>query len=110
MAGNQRAKNDAVRTSLANEGDDGAAERTITHYAYPLAGADPARRPAMIVALRSQGFAVRDAASAHGLVMEHKGAVAPEDFDAFTEQLEDWFRALGWDYDGWECAVVRSLN
>ncbi|MBS0483513.1 MAG: hypothetical protein JSR96_15500 [Proteobacteria bacterium] len=107
MPGNQREKNDAVRRSLAGYGDDGTADRDIIHYAYPYQGTDLSPRPQIIASLKSQGFAVRDAASHAGLVFEHTGAVADPNFDALTEQLESWFAGQRWEYDGWECAVVK---
>ncbi len=106
MPGSLRQRNEAVRFTLAGHGDDGAADRPITHYAYPYQGTDLGPRPAMIAALEVQGFTVRDAASHGGLVFEHVGAVAGEGFDALTERLEAWFAGHRWDYDGWECAIA----
>jgi hypothetical protein len=42
------------------------------------------------------------------VVFEHYRSVEPGDFDDFTGELEAWFKAAGWDYDGWECAVVKG--
>lgn len=100
--------NDAVRQQLSAMGDDGTATRHVLHYAYPNKVADLGTRPAMIAELTERGFDVSDAAQENGLVMEHHRAVAPDDFDAFTTELSEWFARHGWDYDGWECAVVQE--
>ena len=99
-------KNDPVRQVLASRGDDGTAVRHVVHYAYPLAGADLSERPRLIEELKSRGFQVSDAAADSGLVFEHHRSVSADDFDSFTDELEGWFEAAGWDYDGWECAMV----
>jgi hypothetical protein len=100
--------NDAVRAQLAKLGDDGVRVRHILHYAYPCKEADVSRRPDMVADLEARAFAVRDAHSNKGLVLEHLRAVAPDDFDALTAELSAWFAERGWDYDGWECAVASG--
>lgn len=99
-------KNDPVRQVLASRGDDGTAVRHVVHYAYPQAGADLSDRPRLIEELRTRGFTVSDSVADNGLVFEHHRPVAADDFDAFTDELEEWFGAAGWNYDGWECAMV----
>lgn len=95
-----------MRESLAAYGDDGSAVRHVIHFAYPREGADLSLRPQIIAALQDRGFGVSDAKMQNGLVFEHHRSVAPNGFDAFTAELEAWFSAGGWEYDGWECAVV----
>jgi hypothetical protein len=104
------AANDAVRAQLASFGDDGAATRHVLHYAYPGAAANLDARLEMIRGLRADGFAVKDAAAANGLVLEHYRAVAPDDFDKVTAELSAWFAERGWEYDGWECAVAQTAR
>ena len=99
-------KNDPVRQVLASRGDDGTAVRHVVHYAYPNPGADMSIRPRLVEELKTRGFTVSDAAHENGLIFEHHRSVAPDDFDAFTDELETWFKTAGWDYDGWECAMV----
>lgn len=100
--------NDAVRAQLTAMGDDGSQTRHVLHYAYPEKGADMSVRPTMVAELKDRGFEVSDAAADNGIVMEHYRSVAPNDFDAFTTELSEWFSGRGWLYDGWECAVVQS--
>jgi hypothetical protein len=101
-------KNDAVRNVLASRGDSGTAVRHVIHYAYPEKGADLSGRPRLIEDLKARGFEVRDAVNDNGIVFEHHRSVAADDFDAFTDELEKLFAAAGWDYDGWECAMVLN--
>lgn len=105
-------RNDAVRQALANHGDNGSAVRHVVHYAYPTEDADLSTRLQMIADLKAQGFKVRDAVAKNGLVFEHHHRVAPGDFDDLTDGLTVWFEKAGWDYDGWECAVVdrKGIN
>jgi hypothetical protein len=102
------AANDAVRDRLAEEGDDGRAVRHVLHYAYPTEKADMAARSGMIAELAGQGFDVRDAAVDNGVVLEHYRSVAGSDFDRISSDLETWFANRNWDYDGWECAIVKG--
>lgn len=104
------ASNDDVRAQLANFGDDGAAVRHVLHYAYPQGAAAPGLRTEMVERLKSQGYAVKDAVAENGLVLEHYRSVSPEDFDKVTAELSAWFAERGWDYDGWECAVVQKAD
>lgn len=100
--------NNAVRAQLAAMGDDGAAVRHVVHYAYPMKGADMSKRDDLVAALKTRGFEVSDAVNENGVVLEHHRTVAPSDFDAVTTELKDWFATRGWDYDGWECAVIQK--
>ena len=101
------AANDSVRGQLARMGN-GAVVRHVLHYAYPCVTTDDVQPPAMVAELQARGFAVNDAASLNGLVIEHHRAVAADDFDALTGDLRQWFAERGWDYDGWECAVAQK--
>lgn len=102
--------NDDVRARLAEYGDDGFSVRHVLHYAYPERGDDPTVKPALIEALTARGFTVGDAAVGGGVVLEHFHSVAPDCFDIVTAELSAWFAERGWDYDGWECEVVRPEN
>jgi len=101
-------RNDAVRQALAKHGDNGAAARHVVHYAYPTKNADLAPRPQILASLRAQGFDVKDAVAESGVVFEHHRSVSPGDFDGLTDTLSAWFEERGWNYDGWECAVVTN--
>lgn len=100
--------NNAIRQQLASYGDDGRAVRHVIHFAYPTDKGDSASRSGMVADLAARGFDVRDAAADGGLVLEHHRPVAANDFDDFSADLEAWFSEHGWDYDGWECAVVKG--
>ena len=102
---NETLANESVRAMLTAHGDDGAATRHVRHYAYPKHNA-PFVRAELIAQLRLRGFEVSDAEVEDGLVMEHYRPVAGEEFDRLTAELRDWFSENGWDYDGWECAIV----
>lgn len=104
------ASNDAVRAQLASFGDDGGAVRHVLHYAYPGPEADTQRRRQIVERLRADGFEVKDAAAKDGVVFEHYRAVAADDFDKVTADLSAWFAERGWDYDGWECAVIQRAS
>ena len=100
--------NDQIRAQLKKMGDDGCAIRHVVHYAYPEKGADLSARESMFKELRAQGFEVSDAVNDNGVVLEQHRSVHGADFDALTVELENWFRERGWDYDGWECAVMQE--
>lgn len=97
--------NEKTRKALAALGDDGAAPRGVIHYACPGPRADKRLRRDMLDELKLKGFDVRDAAVDNGLILEHKSAVTAA-FDQATGELAAWFKARGWTYDGWECAVT----
>lgn len=107
VMGSPRA-NDAVRERLRAYGDDGERIRHILHYAYPDADRELHMRPAIIETLISRGFGVSDAAVASGIVLEHFETVAPDTFDVVTAELSAWFAERGWEYDGWECEVLKK--
>ncbi len=103
-------KNDLVRAQVRAMGDDGTRPRHVLHYVYPAKDAEaPAPREDVAALLGGYGFdSVSDAAADGGYVMEHVREVASDDFDALTGELEERLGAIGWDYDGWECAVVTE--
>lgn len=102
------AANDSVRAQLSAHGDDGSNPRHVVHYAYPGKTQSDSLRRTMTENLLSRGFQVRDAASGDGFVLEQTCAVSPEEFDRLTAELSAWFAERGWEYDGWECAVVTD--
>ena len=105
----QAGKNDLVRDQLTAHGDDGVKSRHVIHFAYPLENAEnPAPKADIKAMLDGHDFRFSDAASEDGLVFEHEREVASADFDQLTEDLHQQLLAKGWDYDGWECAVVTE--
>ena len=103
------AGNAGVRAQLAAMGDDGTIPRHVLHYVYPNKKHDSAPREDIAAFLAGFDFdVVRDAEQDGGFVMEQNREVASAEFDAFTGHLTDTLRDMGWDYDGWECAVATE--
>ena len=107
--GGDAAGNAAIRAQLAAMGDDGTAPRHVLHYVYPHRKSAAVPREEIAAFLAEQGFdTVRDAANDGGFVMEHEREVASAAFDEFTSDLAATLSTKGWEYDGWECAVVTE--
>ncbi|NND17944.1 MAG: hypothetical protein HKN98_05130 [Silicimonas sp.] len=103
---NRSQKNDGVRAALAGYGDDGTAVRHVIHFAYPMKKSTGSADDA--VGVISEHFTPKTAEPTGvdgGLRFEHYREVASGDFDQLTDQLEADLAEIGWDYDGWECAV-----
>jgi len=105
-----RLLNDAVRTALAAEGDDGRTVRKVEHFAYPQGFFSRFKKPAVAEALAEKGFNIRDAHSAGGLIFSHEVSVSSESFDALTLELFTLMPEYNWVYDGWESIVLRSTE
>lgn len=101
-------RNDRVRQQLLTYGDDGRRPRHVVHYAYPIDGRPGDDAGQIIDLLTGQGYQARPAQTNDGVVFEHHAAVAGPAFDARTRNLTDDLARRGWDYDGWECAVVEQ--
>ena len=102
-------KNMAVRDSLAEQGDDGRRPRHVLHYAYPAkkGGSAPKHEiRRILVGIADVRFT--DGPENLGLVFEHTREVASPEFDALTDHFESLLATRGWEYDGWECDVVRG--
>lgn len=99
--------NAGVRAALKAQGDDGVAIRHVRHFAYPD-DSDPALRGDIVSQLKACGLEVSDVEPDGALLIEQYRSVAGDDFDRFTSGLREWFSERGWDYDGWECALVAS--
>jgi hypothetical protein len=99
--------NDSVRRQLADLGDDGSTPREVTQFVYPLA--IQSRQPAEVVRrhLERLGMVVTNTQSGGGLIGTQTREVASADFDALTASLVTEMAELGWQYDGWETAVVH---
>lgn len=101
------AANALVIAQIAQQGDDGSEERHVRHVAYP--GRDqPGGLSFAVDILTEAGLDASEAQYRRGVLGEHYAAVATPEFDQLTEQLRDDFAQLGWEYDGWECAVLKS--
>ena len=100
------AANAAVREALLAHGDDGSVPRHVVHWAYP-ASEGAASLAEISEYLRKGGFDVSEASDG-GVQFEHSSEVASVEFDGLTLELYRVMNASGWEYDGWECAVVES--
>ena len=100
--------NKLVLVQIAEQGDDGTEERNVRHFAYPMRIPSAAGRDRDVDLFAEVGLDVSDTQYRGGLMGEHYAAVANEDFDQLTDSLRDEFERLGWEYDGWECAVLKS--
>ena len=43
-----------------------------------------------------------------GVLGEHYAAVGTPEFDNLTKVLTETLAEMGWDYDGWECAILKQ--
>ncbi|EPX79167.1 ribonuclease E inhibitor RraB [Litoreibacter arenae] len=101
------AANKLVLVEIAEQGDDGSEERHVRHFAYPLRGPDAAGKHDAVELFAEAGLDVSDAQYRGGVMGEHYAAVADTEFDQLTDSLRDEFARIGWEYDGWECAVLK---
>ncbi len=101
----QSKKNDLVRKQLAKYGDAGRTPRHVIHFAYPTDVPDVLSLVDVKAALRDLDFRFTETEESRGLVFEHEREVASVAFDELTESLRQRFTSMGWEYDGWECAV-----
>lgn len=104
----ERMKNEKVLRALTENGDALDTPREIDHWAFfetlPAAIAFAADVAAGGFKLRVPPGPLED----EGPVQVQFWRVdAPDDIDAITAALGEKARALGGDYDGWECPVVR---
>ena len=99
-------KNDKVRAALAGYGDDGTLPRHVIHFAYSTrkATGDVAAAEAIVKGLMAPDL-IEPTQADEGLRFEQTREVASSEFDALTDRLETELAAIGWQYDGWECAV-----
>lgn len=100
--------NQLVIAQIAEQGDDGTQERHVRHFAYPVAGAKSADKHDAVDFFAQAGLDVSETQYRGGIMAEHYAAVATEEFDQLTDNLREEFTRMGWDYDGWECAVLES--
>ncbi len=103
----QMSDNDRIRAVLKASGDDGTAIRQVVHYAYPEAE-DAVSTQDVRDTLSWIAPNVVQTADGAGLRLEQEREVASEAFDAMTEQFKRDLAAIGWSYDGWDCAVVTG--
>lgn len=100
--------NKLVLAQISEQGDDGTQERHVRHFAYPLRGPKAAGKDSAVELFAEAGLEVSDTQYRDGVMGEHYAAVADEEFDQLTDSLRDEFVRMGWEYDGWECAVLKS--
>ena len=99
--------NDRVRGQLLKLGDDGTAIRHVRHFFYRPGGEGSAAVVDVRGHLAQFGMAISDTEAADGLIAEHQSEVASASFDALTLRFVTEALGMGWEYDGWECAVAH---
>lgn len=104
----QAARNGMIRDALAAQGDDGWRVRQVSHYVFPDLEGDAASDGALKDAVAGYGFSARFTAAGDGLILEHEREVASAAFDAEVDALIGVMDRLGWQYDGWDCAVLPA--
>lgn len=98
----------SIKYQLNSMGDDGTAVRNVVHYAYPEADIGPAKPDEISTIAKKHGLRFHAAAGEGGYVFEQEREVASSTFDQFTLDLAAELRESGYDYDGWECAVLQA--
>jgi len=98
----------SIKYQINAMGDDGTASRHVVHYCYPEDDITAAKPEILQDIALSLGLSVKPAATAGGFVFEHRSEVATSMFDQLTTKLAEQLRDCGYDYDGWECAVVTQ--
>ncbi|AMY69257.1 ribonuclease E inhibitor RraB [Frigidibacter mobilis] len=104
----QAARNGMIREALAGQGDDGRRVRQVSHYVFPDLAGEAASDGALKAAVAGYGFSARFTAAGDGLILEHEREVASAAFDAEVAGLIETMDQLGWQYDGWDCAVLPA--
>lgn len=102
----QKARSDMVRAALLRAGDDGTAIRHVAHYAFPDITGRPVGDDAFRAALADRQFTIGYNATGEGMVLQQHREVASAGFDALIAELQVTMAGIGWEYDGWECAVA----
>lgn len=102
------AANDLVRQEMAARGDDGSAVRRVQHSARPDHSRGFASQYEVFDFLSSFDLVLSETGFQNGIIFEHDTAVNTEAFDTFTNRMFDELDAMGWIYEGWESAFVKS--
>lgn len=102
-------KNEPVRASMRENGDNGRMPRPIDHYAYFRS---PDMRASYREFILSRGYrVVREDVSGNDdgrMVIIFSKVQVPIAIDKETALLEDYTIKLGGDYDGWEADTIRG--
>lgn len=100
--------NQLVLAEIAEQGDDGSEERHVRHFAYPQRGGFAKGIDLAMELFAEAGLDVSETQFRGGVLGEHYAAVAEDEFNTLTENLSEELTRLGWEYDGWECAVLKG--
>jgi hypothetical protein len=107
----ERMRNRRVIEALASNGDQGAIDRPIDHWAYFASESD---RDEAASRLKRAGFSVNERSSdsaagvrSHGLQFQHRGPAAQESVDQASFRILDALSGLDAEYDGWESPVMK---
>ena len=77
----------------------------MVHYTYPNKGSQAVSKADVKSALADLDVRFTDTADREAVILEHQHEVASSDFGEFTRMLRARLEFLGWEYDGWDCAV-----
>ena len=107
----QQIRNRAVLAQLEEHGDDLSTPREIIHFVYFT---DPDNRRQYAIAAHARNFEsdeldpLEDSEHPYGLTLKRIDHVECDSINALVCELIELADDWEGDYDGWECAVVRS--
>ncbi len=102
------AANALVREEMAARGDDGLTPRRVKHQAKPDPSRNFASQYEVFDFLGSFDLVLSETGFQNRIEFEHETEVASEAFDTFTSTMFDELEAMGWIYEGWETAYIKS--
>ncbi len=92
----------AVRSALADRGDNGQTPRHTLFFFYR------GNLEGLAAVATKAGYEVQPTANREGVVLETTIAVDEDSFEPYTQQMQEWADEFGCDYDGRECKVVNQ--
>lgn len=101
----QTEKNDLVRAQLSKHGDGGSKPRHVLHFAHLIENSGAVTKADVKSCLADLDVKFTGTEDNEAVVFEHEREVASAGFDDLTTSLSERFAGMGWNYDGWECAV-----
>ncbi|MGV3553079.1 ribonuclease E inhibitor RraB [Rhizobium sp.] len=102
-------KNEQVRRTLRENGDNGRLPRKVRHFAYFRSANARHQYHGLLV---SRGYAIdeehADGAYPNSWAIIFSRTQTPMKLDGETARLREATDQLDGEYDGWECEVIRS--
>lgn len=100
--------NALVIVEIKKQGDDGQQERHVKHTAYPSRDGGALERSQVVDLFAEVGLDPSELDYRGGILGEHYAAVSTPEFDTLTTAMRIALAEMGWEYDGWECAILRE--